>query len=103
MVLAWLVWRSLRRFGLLAGLVASLIVVWSLTPIELNGGEYAPAFIALLFRLLLEQEADATTPVTVLFFPTLIAFVVFFGLYVRRQMRSGSSRARPSKSNKEKV
>ena len=94
-VLAWLMWRSLRRFGLFAGLTASLIVVWALTPLALNGGEYAPAFIALLFRLFLERGADASVPATVLF-----VLVVFVGLYIRKQIGGGSSRLVRSKSIK---
>ena len=99
-VLAWLMWRSLRRFGLFAGLTASLIVVWALTPLALNGGEYAPAFIALLFRLFLERGADASTPATVLFFPTLAVLVVFVSLYIRKQIGGGLSRLVRSKSIK---
>ncbi|MEE3279213.1 MAG: hypothetical protein VX211_05470 [Pseudomonadota bacterium] len=97
---AWLMWRSLRRFGLFASLAASLIVVWALTPIELKGGEYAPALIALLFRLFLERGADASTPATVLFFPTLVVFVVFVGVYIRRQVSRYSSHKGWSKSIK---
>ena len=99
-VLAWLTWRSLRRFGLFAGLTASLIVVWALTPLALNGGEYAPAVVALLFRLFLERGADASTPATVLFFPTLAVLVVFVGLYIRKQIGAGSNRVVQSKSIK---
>ena len=88
-LIAFLIWRSLRRFTLLAGLVASLIVVWALTPIELQSGEYAPALMALLFRLFLERGADAATPVTLLFFSTLIVLVAFVGLYVRRRLGKG--------------
>ncbi len=99
---AWLMWRSLRRFGLFAGLAASLIVVWALMPIELSGGEYAPALIALLFRLFLERGADASTPATVLFFPTLIVLVVFVGLFIRRQVGRFSGHTGRPKSIKGK-
>ena len=100
-LIAFLIWRSLRRFALLAGLVASLIVVWALTPIELQSGEYAPALMALLFRLFLERGADAATPVTLLFFSTLIVLVAFVGLYVRRRLGQGFGGLGRSKSTKE--
>jgi len=100
-LIAFLIWRSLRRFTLLAGLVASLIVVWALTPIELQSGEYAPALMALLFRLFLERGADAATPVTLLFFSTLIVLVAFVGLYVRRRLGKGFGGLDRSKSTKE--
>ena len=101
-VLAWLMWRSLRRYGLFAGLTASLVLVWALTPLALNESEYAPAFIALLFRIFLERGADASPPATVLFFPTLAVLVVFVGLYIRKQVGGGSSRVVRSKSIKSK-
>ena len=100
-LIAFLIWRSLRRFTLLAGLVASLIVVWALTPIELQSGEYAPALMALLFRLFLERGADAATPATLLFFSTLIVLVTFVGLYVRRRLGQGFGGLGRSKSTKE--
>ena len=100
-LIAFLIWRSLRRFTLLAGLVASLIVVWALTPIELQSGEYAPALMALLFRLFLERGADAATPVTLLFFSTLIVLVAFVGLYVRRRLGKEFGALGRSKSTKE--
>ena len=100
-LIAFLIWRSLRRFTLLAGLVASLIVVWALTPLELQSGGYAPARMALLFRLLLERGADAATPATLLFFSTLIVLVAFVGLYVRRRLDKGFGGLGRSKSTKE--
>ena len=99
-LIAFLIWRSLRRFTLLAGLAASLIVVWAVTPMELQGGEYAPALMALLFRLFLERGADAATPATLLFFSTLVVLVAFGGLYVRRQVGKGFARLGRSKSTK---
>ena len=100
-LIAFLIWRSLRRFTLMAGFAASLIVVWAVTPIELQGGEYAPALMALLFRLFLERGADAATPATLLFFSTLIVLVTFVGLYVRRRLGQGFGGLGRSKPTKE--
>ena len=94
-VVAALVFVAMPRWGRLRYLAAVLVLVWSLTPFQFDGEHWAPAFAVAIFRLFLEDGADARPSLYLLGSLTAIVLAVHLvvGMVLaarRRGRRRGS-------------
>ena len=74
---AALVFVVTPRWGGLRYLAAAVVLVWSLTPFRFDGEHWAPAFAVAIFRLFLEDGADARPSAFLLGSVTAIVLAVY--------------------------
>lgn len=74
---AALVFVATPRWGRLRYLAAALVLVWSTTPFHFDGEHWAPAFAVAIFRLFLEEGANAGPAVFLLGSLTAIVVAVY--------------------------
>ncbi|MCE2423903.1 MAG: hypothetical protein J4F45_02195 [Pseudomonadales bacterium] len=74
---AALVFVVTPRWGRLRYLAAAVVLAWSLTPFRFDGEHWAPAFAVAIFRLFLEDGADARPSVFLLGSVTAMVLAVY--------------------------
>ncbi len=74
---AALVFVVMPHWGRVRYLAAALVLVWSMTPFRFDGEHWAPAFAVAIFRLFLEEGADARPSVFLLGSVTAIVLAVY--------------------------
>ena len=89
----------LRRHIILAAFITGMGVLLFLVPWQFDGTHRAPLFIVLLFRLLLERDAEVADLLTMMIFGTVGVMLICGVLYVASKFQLLWSRFRGSRHN----